>query len=291
MANFTTIEKEMMEDVFDMRCGHVLDFSKKSFAGFIQENLGIDVYSNLDLAGKSNAKILRAILSDISDECAGKVLLNLIEYRNFKDIKNEGDKYLDKIKDIANLKSKSAFAEQCNNLDKPKPIVSVNHSELLSLLKSIESSSLTNQKKGYAFEKFLKSLFEAYTLNPRISYRTGSDQIDGSFEFNGLTCLLEAKYRGTAPTKDDLILFRNKLDRKSSLVRGVFICLSNISNNVIDFFREKENKKIIVITVEELYSLLQNKKDFVELLKAKFRYLDETGIIFVNCKNLIFLVL
>lgn len=277
-----------MEDLFDMRCGQVLDFSKRNFAGFIQENLDVDVFSNPELIGKSNAKILRTILSDISDECAGKILLNLIKYRNFKNIKNVGDKYLNKIKNIANLKYKSTFTEQCGNLDEPKSIVCVNHRDLLSQLIEIKSSSLTNQKKGYAFEKFLKSLFDAYSLKPHISYRTVSDQIDGSFELNGLTCLLEARYRGTAPTKDDLILFRNKLDRKSSLVRGVFICLGNISNKVIDFFREKENKKIIVITVEELYSLFQSKKDFVKLLKAKFRYLDETGIIFVNHKNLTF---
>lgn len=277
MATFTTIEREMMEDAFDMRSGGVLDMGRRSFAGFIQENLGFDVWSHPDYINLSRAKALRSILSSIPEAYAGKVLLKLIEYKNFKDIKNCGDKYISKLTDIAYSKLGRNPSSKSSPQREKKAI---NHNKLMSLLLAIDSSNQTKQQKGYAFEKFLYELLNAYSLDPRHSYRTEYDQVDGSFTLNDHTVILEAKYRGTEPSKDDLILFSNKLNRRSNTVRGLFICLCKISEKTINYFIGQQNKNFVVMTVEEVFLLCQNKYDFTQLLNSKFRHLDETGEIF-----------
>ncbi|WP_246812753.1 hypothetical protein [Ensifer sp. ENS07] len=54
----------------------------------------------------------------------------------------------------------------------------------------MDLSGLAPQERGFAFERFLQDLFEAYGLAPRASFRPrAGEQIDGSFELgNEFTC-------------------------------------------------------------------------------------------------------
>ena len=45
----------------------------------------------------------------------------------------------------------------------------------------LQLSKLEPQPRGYAFEKFLKDMFDAYGLSSRASFRLQGEQIDGSF--------------------------------------------------------------------------------------------------------------
>ena len=53
---------------------------------------------------------------------------------------------------------------------------------------------LEPRPRGFAFEKFLNELFDFYGLAPRGSFRLRGEQIDGSFQHDGHTYLLEAKW-------------------------------------------------------------------------------------------------
>ncbi|MFB0690295.1 hypothetical protein ACA106_07250 [Agrobacterium pusense] len=51
------------------------------------------------------------------------------------------------------------------------------------------------QQRGYAFERFLKCWFDLWGLVAHASFRTVSEQIDGSFQHEGNTYLGEAKWK------------------------------------------------------------------------------------------------
>jgi hypothetical protein len=56
-------EMRLIEDVFEMGGGYVLDFSNRTFAGYIDDELNINIDKPLyDADGKSKAKRLRYLL-------------------------------------------------------------------------------------------------------------------------------------------------------------------------------------------------------------------------------------
>ena len=81
------------------------------------------------------------------------------------------------------------------------------------------------------------------------------------------------------PPKDDLILFTQKIESKSHFPKGLFITYSQVGNNVIEYFKNK-SARIIILTVEELFMMCKDKYPLPKLLQAKFRVLDERGLIF-----------
>ena len=286
MANFSSIEREMIEDAFEMRGGRVLDFCNRTFSEFIEDHLGFDPYTKPQYVTLSKAKILRSILKTESDTFSGKLILALIEYREFKGISNIGDKYIPQLILLGkNRLGRLSKNESLNTLDEATSSQFDAKKHLEDLL-NIENSQYSPQQKGYAFEKFLNQLFNALSLNPRTSYRTDTDQIDGSFLLDGNTVLLEAKYQGTSPSKNDFILFSNKIATKSQFARGLFICQARIPQGLIDYFKLTVGKQIVAMTVEELYMILSDNQDLVNVLKMKYRYLDETGLVFKHYREL-----
>jgi len=45
MANLTTIEKQILEKLFQMNGGYVLNFSDRTMGEFFRDDVGIDIYS------------------------------------------------------------------------------------------------------------------------------------------------------------------------------------------------------------------------------------------------------
>jgi len=87
----------------------------------------------------------------------------------------------------------------------------------------VKLSTLAPQARGYAFETFLKSLFEVYGLNPREAFRIRGEQIDGSFVLANETYLLEAKWESVLTGVADLHIFHGKLEQKAAWARGLFL--------------------------------------------------------------------
>jgi predicted helicase len=90
---------------------------------------------------------------------------------------------------------------------------------------------------------------------------------------------LKAKYRAAQLSKNDLILFENKVSRKSQFARGLFVSLSDFDENVVNYFKDRSSR-IIALSVPEIYMMCSQEKDLKDVLTRKFRYLDEYGIIY-----------
>lgn len=81
MADLSSIDKMRFEKLFDMGTGYVIDFSNRTFAEFILENTGIDIFSGkYDYASGSKANRLRAFWQKEENHIVSQLLLKLLEY-------------------------------------------------------------------------------------------------------------------------------------------------------------------------------------------------------------------
>jgi len=81
MANLTTIEKQILEKLFQMGGGYVLNFSDRTMGEFFRDDVGIDIYTQkYNYASGSKANRLRGLWLEADDKAVGKTILKLIEY-------------------------------------------------------------------------------------------------------------------------------------------------------------------------------------------------------------------
>ncbi len=81
MANLTTIEKQILEKLFQMGGGYVLNFSDRTMSEFFRDDVGIAIYSQkYNYASGSKANRLRGLWLKADDKSSGKIILKLIEY-------------------------------------------------------------------------------------------------------------------------------------------------------------------------------------------------------------------
>lgn len=109
MAELKETEKLILEKLFEMQGGYVLDFSNSKFQQFILNTFKIDIYSSkYTIYGDSKAKRLRAFWDLENDNVVGKLISELIDvWETEKALKNkslsESDKNLrDKAIKISN---------------------------------------------------------------------------------------------------------------------------------------------------------------------------------------------
>lgn len=285
MANLSFIDKQLIEDVFGMSSGYVLDFSNRTFDEFMTEVIGESIYSKYEYMSKAN--LLRRFIADYPDAYIGKMIVLAIKYMRSKNLVTQANEA--KVNDLLlfgqnklgkTLKPKAKKSSTADNIVKQQ----IDYQRLANDLFQLDAIKEA-RKRGYEFEKYLNNLFSIFGLDPHASYRTDTDQIDGSFILNGNTILLEAKYRIASLSKNDLILFENKVARKSSFARGLFVSLSDFDENVINYFKDRSSR-IVAFSVPEIYLMCSEGKDLVDVLTRKFRYLDEYGIIYRHLNQL-----
>lgn len=285
MAKLTFSEKQLIETVFEMESGYLLNFSNRTFKDFMEDVVEYDIYNKYpDL---SKAKMLREFIKDESDSYVGKAVVLLINHMKDNDlIEEEKEEKVNKLYVIGKrLLGKTNNKEYKEKAKEVNHIVSiVDYDEVKKSLLKIEQIT-SAQKRGYEFEKFLNILFKFFNLDPHVSYRTEHDQIDGSFVYEGNTVLIEAKYRAKEIPKDDIILFRSKIESKSHFSRGLFITNSKFSDKALEYFRDSSSR-IVVLTIEELFIMCERQISLIKILKDKFRVLDEKGEIYRHIMQL-----
>jgi len=138
-------------------------------------------------------------------------------------------------------------------------------------------TQLQPHDRGYAFEKFLCSLFEIYSFNPKPSFRIQGEQIDGSIEFEHEFYLLEAKWQDKAITEADILVLDGRVLGHSTIGRGIFVTAGCFSQDGISAYRRLRPSSIVGIDGQDLYFVLENLLPLDEVLRFKIRRLVETG--------------
>jgi hypothetical protein len=173
------------------------------------------------------------------------------------------------------------------NISEPSPITSIiNFGKYLKELQELAEMNEEPQERGFAFEKYLKSLFEAFSLQPRGSFKTTGEQIDGSFILKDECYLLEAKWTSKPIDKGQLVIFNEKVSSRSGFTRGLFISFSDFSNEAITSFASGRTINIILMTVQELAIILSKQQNLETILWQKVRMLAEEGIFYKNVMEL-----
>ncbi|MBN2286076.1 MAG: restriction endonuclease [Tissierellales bacterium] len=284
------VDMRLIDDLFEMGGGYVLDFSNRTFSEFFMDELGVNIDNpKFEAEGNSKAKRLRYYLRNVRIEDAVKALLSLWVYREtmrrrsgkneklpehkiefYRLIKRLGGKAPEERK-ITPDKTESVkiSAEIANNL----------FNALLNL------STLAPQPRGYAFEKFLKQLFDANGMEGRASFRLIGEQIDGSFQLSSETYLLEAKWQNNPVDASDLRSFNGKVEDKASWSRGLFVSYSGFSEDGLVAYGK--GKSVVCMDGFDLSEMLQNRLSLIEVLSKKVRRAAETGHPFVRIRDLL----
>jgi hypothetical protein len=287
MSTIRAIDMLLVDDLFDMGGGYVLNFSDRSFAQFFASELDVDI----DAAayrrnGTSKAKRLRCYLQAVDNARAAQALQALWEYRQALRARSG----------VASETTPGAEAqlhELLHRLGGPKPRKPTSRQqacgpppERVKRLSAdlIELSQLAPQPRGYAFEKFLKELFDAHGMEGREPFRHRGEQIDGSFVLADETYLLEAKWQNEKSGAGELHAFHGKVEEKAAWARGLFIAQNGFTEDGLYAFGR--GKRVICMDGLDLYDTLNQALPLNEVLSRKVRRAAETGMPFIRVRDL-----
>jgi hypothetical protein len=152
--------------------------------------------------------------------------------------------------------------------------------------KLLKLTSLPSQERGFEFEDFLKELFKVFSLAPRDSFRLVGEQIDGSFQFQGETYLVEATWQNKKIGQDRLLIFDGKVRGKAKWSRGLFISYSGFSTEGLEAFSQGKATNIICMDGFDLNEILQAKLHLGSVIERKVRRAAETNEAYVSVREL-----
>jgi hypothetical protein len=193
------VDMRLIEDLFGMGGGYVLDFSNRTFADFFKDELDANIDDpRYDAEGTSKAKRLRLFLRTAESQIRIRTLLALWEYRESsrrgnriaESIPNAEEEFYCLIERLGGTRLSTKERARATQVE-----TKIDHSVIEALKgKLVVVGQLQPVERGYAYERFLKDLFDANGLAARASFRLVGEQIDGSFELAAETYLLEAKW-------------------------------------------------------------------------------------------------
>ena len=282
------MDMPILDKVFDMEDGVVLKFSDRTFAEFFQEQLGIDIDdSHWKAQGKSKAKRLRYFLRQANPAKVLDTLNALWEYREVSSVTYDYPDLDDKVQAaffriIERFGGTPPTHEVFSSTSTTSRIDAATALSLASRL--LEMNKLPPQPRGYEFEKFLKDMFDAYGLSPRVSFRLEGEQIDGSFVSEGNTYLLEAKWTNKEVGASTLRDFNEKVEDKAKWSRGLLVSYSGFSLDGFTAFGR--GKSVICMDGRDLHDVLSKQLDFGDVIALKARRVAETGQPFVRVEDL-----
>ena len=273
-----------LDDLFEMGGGYVLNFSDRTFAQFFAEELNIDIDDPAYATdGRSKGKRLRRFLQTVDKKTAVRTLNALWEYREAvrqrfgheEKLQNPHGRLLAIINALEGKGGQKGVA----------PAPAFDRAMFLKLKADlVDLSNLAPQPRGFAFEKFLKELFNSFGLEVRDPFRLRGEQIDGSFVLLNETYLLEAKWHNSPSGVAQLHAFHGKVEQKAAWARGLFVSYSGFSDDGLQAFGR--GKRVICMDGLDLSEALTRELPLNQILERKVRRAAETGISFVRVRDL-----
>ena len=148
--------------------------------------------------------------------------------------------------------------------------------ELQRKFLAMHGSSDDPQARGYAFEKFLNSLFELWDLYPRAAYSIEHEQIDGAFTFRTDDYILEARWQAAPLQPKDLNDFRVKIDGKARNTLGLCMSISSFTEGAIAQ-HSRSQTPLVLMDGTDLMPIIEGRIGLTEVLERKRRHAAETG--------------
>jgi hypothetical protein len=265
----------------------VLDFSDTSFADFFASELKVNIDDpKYATNGGSKGKRLRYFLQSCDDATAVRTLTALWEHRG-EYLGRSGGK-----DPLANAETRyqglisrlSGRATPQPRAASPQP-TAVDRQTIVKIKADLlQVTALAPHARGYAFEGFLKGLFDAFGLAAQEPFRLSGEQIDGSFQLGSEIYLLEAKWHGQPIGVADLHTFHGKIEQKAAWTRGLFVSNSGFTDDGLAAFGR--GKRVICMDGLDLYEMLDRELPLTQVLERKIRRAAETGAPFIRVRDL-----
>lgn len=284
-----SIDMRLIDDLFDMGGGYVLDFSNHTFAEFFLEELGVDIDDpQFNAEGTSKAKRLRFFLKISKPTVRIQTLQALWKYRETIRRRNRREETIpDAEKEfhslIEHLGGRRPTSNRQHSTSQTTSGIAPSLSDELKG-KLMDLQKLEPQPRGYAFERFLKDLFDANGLVARAAFKLVGEQIDGSFELSGEVYLLEAKWQDPKVGARDLRSFNGQIEDKAAWSRGLFVSYSGFTEDGLEAFGR--GKRVVCMEGLDLYEMLDRNLSFSDVMARKVRHAAESGNPFVRLRDL-----
>lgn len=275
--------------------GYVLNFSNATFASFFSRDVGIDIYDEAyAVHGNSKGKRLWGFLEVGQTSAVIKALHALWEVREAERIDRGEEEKVPQARirlsalivklggepliDVTSgeLPSESIFEKRTGPSDL---VLATLEAEFMALLKMEESP----QQRGYAFEQFLKHWFDAWGLDAHASFRTTGEQIDGSFQHDGATYIVEAKWHNKPADAAMLHVFQGKLLERPDWTRGLYVSYGGFS---VESFGAFTARRLIMMDGTDIYFALDRRLDLGRIIGAKARHHSERRQPFVRVTDI-----
>lgn len=283
MAQLTTTDMALVDSIFGMYGGYVLDFSNDRFAAFFNRDLQIDIYNDrYAIHGGSKGKHFRAFLEIAPNVDVVRTLKALWEYREAGMLDRGETEKVPHVRQRLNglLKKLGGSELSVDHNAAPSPqstpepnrpsdgVLIAIEQEFLAMISMDEAP----QQRGYAFERFLKRWCEIWGLDANASFRTKGEQIDGSFQHDSNTYLIEAKWHSRPVDAAMLHGFQGKLLERPDWTRGLYVSYGGFSGDSFDAFTAR---RMIMMDGADIYYALNKRIDVGEVIRKKVRFHSE----------------
>ncbi len=280
MAALSTVDLKLIDSLFGMYGGYVLNFSNKTFASFFSRDIGIDIYDDAyAIHGTSKGKRLLAFLELGQSSAVTKVLHALWEIRETERMERGEEEKMPQARARLNtlmvkLGGSPLAADPSGETLSSKPagpnegVLAALEAEFMALTQMDESP----QQRGYAFERFLKRWCDAWDLDAHSSFRAIGEQIDGSFQHDGATYLVEAKWHNKPVDANMLHGFQGKLLERPDWTRGLYVSYGGFSGESFEAFTAR---RLIMMDGADIYFALNHRLDLGRVIGAKARHHSE----------------
>lgn len=142
------------------------------------------------------------------------------------------------------------------------------------------------QAAGLALERVLQRLFALEGLAPRQPFRVTGEQIDGSFDLDYETYLVEAKWERDPLSEAPLLVFKEKIEGKSTYTRGVLFALNGITDPAREAITRGKQPNFFVVNGHDLTMVLSDDLSLKDFLRHRRRLLAEEGEVVVPYSEL-----
>jgi len=290
------VELKVVDELFGMGSGYVLDFTNATFDDFFRREVGIDIYDDAYAQGSgSKGKRLRAFLTVGQPRAIVRAVTSLWEYRETARI-GRGDQ-----ETVTNARRRlSAIVERLGG--EPLPSFDVDDvspqpdaspvrigpdqaalDRLENDFLALHAMSDAPQARGYHFERLLTALFNAWHMDAKGGFRLTGEQIDGSFQQSGTTYLLEAKWHRAKTDAEKLHAFQGKLSERLEGTRGLFVSFEGFTDGALEAFTAR---RVILADGMDVFDALKRRISMPDIIAAKARHASEYRNPFARVRTL-----
>ena len=294
MSDLSNHEKRKLEKLLGMSSGYVLDFTNRTFAEFITDSTGLNIYdARYDYESGSKANRLRKFWQVENNMVVAKLMADMLDSVFPIGLrKSAADTVLEAEcrQTVARLSQNGRSSIRPDNPPHQQGPFQPNHSSALAQLKEelFQLAAASDRRKaGLALEGLLNRLFALFELQPRQPFRVVGEQIDGSFVLDGHVYLLESKWERDPLPEADMLVFRGKIEAKSTFTRGVFVALNDVTPQARYAITQGKAPSFFVMNGHDVMMILSEAMPLTEFLRMRVRLLAEEGRMFAPFSELV----